>query len=73
MTIKYTPDHECLLFNATATTDIYTPPLPHALPISYVPPAHAAVGTELFAVVRDKRVAMTVTTLPFVPNRYYRG
>jgi aminomethyltransferase len=38
-----------------------------------VPPAHAAVGTELFAVVRDKRVAMTVTTLPFVPNRYHRG
>ena len=25
------------------------------------------------ALVRDKRVAMTVTALPFVPNRYHRG
>jgi len=33
----------------------------------------AAVGTALFAVVRDKQVPMTVTTLPFVPNRYHRG
>ncbi|TBO32434.1 glycine cleavage system aminomethyltransferase GcvT [Aquabacterium lacunae] len=33
----------------------------------------AAVGTALFAVVRDKQVPMTVTALPFVPNRYHRG
>jgi aminomethyltransferase len=31
------------------------------------------VGTQVFALVRDKQVPMTVTTLPFVPNRYYRG
>jgi aminomethyltransferase len=34
---------------------------------------HAAIGTALFAVVRDKRVPMTVAPLPFVPNGYYRG
>jgi aminomethyltransferase len=33
----------------------------------------AAVGTALFAVVRDKQVPMTVAALPFVPNRYHRG
>ena len=50
-----------------------SPSLSQPIALAYVPPAHAAVGTELFAVVRDKRVAMTVTTLPFVPNRYHRG
>ena len=50
-----------------------SPSLGQPIALAYVPPALAAVGTELFAVVRDKRVAMTVTTLPFVPHRYYRG
>jgi aminomethyltransferase len=50
-----------------------SPSLGQPIALAYVPPAHAAVGTELFAVVRDKRVAMTVTTLPFVPHRYHRG
>jgi len=35
--------------------------------------AHATAGTAVFALVRDKRVPMTVSPTPFVPNRYYRG
>jgi aminomethyltransferase len=41
--------------------------------LAYLDKAHAAVGTEVFAVVRDKRTPMTVTATPFTPNRYYRG
>ncbi|MDM4765183.1 glycine cleavage system aminomethyltransferase GcvT [Pelomonas sp. SE-A7] len=41
--------------------------------LAYVATAHAAQGTELFAIVRDKRTPMTVSPTPFTPNRYYRG
>ena len=50
-----------------------SPSLGQPIALAYVTTAQAAVGTQVFAIVRDKRVAMTVTTLPFVPNRYYRG
>ena len=50
-----------------------SPSLGQPIALAYVSSKLSAVGTEVFAVVRDKRVAMTVTTLPFVPNRYYRG
>ena len=33
----------------------------------------AAIGAPVFALVRDKKAPMTVTSTPFVPNRYYRG
>ena len=41
--------------------------------LAYVTTPHAAIGTDVFAIVRDKRVPMRVTALPFTPNRYYRG
>ena len=41
--------------------------------MAYLPTAHAAVGTPVFAEVRGKRLPMTVTAMPFTPNRYYRG
>ena len=50
-----------------------SPSLGQPIALAYLTTAQAAIGTEVFALVRDKRVAMTVTTLPFVPNRYYRG
>ena len=49
------------------------PSLNQPVALAYLASAQAAVGTEVFAVVRDKRVAMTVTPLPFVPNGYFRG
>ena len=40
--------------------------------MAYVPPAFAAIGTPLFALVRGKRVPMQVCAMPFVPHRYRR-
>ncbi len=33
----------------------------------------SVIGTEVFAEVRGKKLAMTVEKMPFVPQRYYRG
>ncbi|MBV8469194.1 MAG: glycine cleavage system aminomethyltransferase GcvT [Burkholderiaceae bacterium] len=41
--------------------------------LAYLGAAHTAVGTPVFALVRDKRVAMTVAAMPFSPHRYFRG
>ena len=41
--------------------------------LGYVQTAYAPQGTEVFALVRDKRVAMTVAATPFAPHRYFRG
>ncbi|MBT9611525.1 MAG: glycine cleavage system aminomethyltransferase GcvT [Aquabacterium sp.] len=49
------------------------PSLNQPVALAYLATAHTAIGTEVFAVVRDKRVAMSVTALPFVPNGYFRG
>ncbi len=35
-------------------------------------PSHAAPGTTLEADVRGKRVPLTVTPMPFIPNNYHR-
>jgi aminomethyltransferase len=49
------------------------PSLNQPVALAYVSAANAAVGTAVFALVRDKKVPMTVTSTPFVPNRYHRG
>lgn len=41
--------------------------------MGYVASSHAALDSEVWAVVRGKRVAMKVAKTPFVPQRYYRG
>jgi aminomethyltransferase len=41
--------------------------------MAYVRADLAAIGTELFADVRGKKLPMTVEKMPFVPQRYYRG
>ena len=41
--------------------------------MGYVDAANAAMGTVVNAMVRGKAVPMTVSAMPFVPNRYYRG
>jgi aminomethyltransferase len=50
-----------------------SPSLGQPVALAYVRADLAGVGTTVFAVVRDKQVPMTVTALPFVPNRYHRG
>jgi aminomethyltransferase len=41
--------------------------------MGYVDVSSAALGTVVNAMVRGKAVPMTVSAMPFVPNRYYRG
>ncbi|MGF1777781.1 glycine cleavage system aminomethyltransferase GcvT [Vibrio nomapromontoriensis] len=41
--------------------------------MGYVKTEFMPVGTEVFAEVRGKKLAMTVEKMPFVPQRYYRG
>lgn len=57
----------------TVTSGSLGPSINQPVALGYVAASHAAIGTGLFAVVRDKRVPLTVTALPFVPNRYHRG
>ncbi|KHT62205.1 glycine cleavage system protein T [Photobacterium gaetbulicola] len=41
--------------------------------MGYVQTDLAVIGTEIFAEVRGKKLAMTVEKMPFVPQNYYRG
>ena len=41
--------------------------------MGYVNTLHAAVGTELNAMVRDKPVPVKVAAMPFAVHRYFRG
>jgi len=57
----------------TVTSGGFAPSLQAPIAMGYVASAHAANGTALQAVVRGKKLAATVTAMPFVPNHYYRG
>ena len=41
--------------------------------MGYVNAAFAPLGTRVNAIVRGKPVPMEVCSMPFVPNRYFRG
>lgn len=41
--------------------------------MGYVPPAFAALGTRIHALVRGKPVPMEVAAMPFNPTHYFRG
>lgn len=41
--------------------------------MAYVNTEFSSVGTQVFAEVRGKKLPMTVSKMPFVPQRYYRG
>jgi aminomethyltransferase len=41
--------------------------------LGYVESKHAATGTDLQVIVRDKALPAKVAPLPFVSHRYYRG
>ncbi|TXH40161.1 MAG: glycine cleavage system aminomethyltransferase GcvT [Burkholderiaceae bacterium] len=41
--------------------------------LAYLKSSHIATGTAVFALVRDKKVPMTVAPTPFAPHRYFRG
>ena len=49
-----------------------SPTLGRNIAMGYVPPAFAALGTELKVIVRGKAAAAEVIDMPFVTQRYYR-
>ncbi|BAN48895.1 glycine cleavage system aminomethyltransferase GcvT [Metapseudomonas resinovorans] len=51
----------------------FGPSLGAPVAMGYVAAEHAALDSEVWALVRGKRVAMKVAKTPFVPQRYYRG
>ncbi len=55
------------------TSGLLAPTLNQPIALAYVQPDYAKVGTELFAIVRGKPVAMEVSSTPFLPPRYHRG
>ncbi|WP_120971069.1 glycine cleavage system aminomethyltransferase GcvT [Comamonas sp. lk] len=55
------------------TSGLLSPTLNQPVALAYVQPDYAALGTEIFAMVRGKPVPMKVTATPFVPTNYYRG
>jgi aminomethyltransferase len=57
----------------TVTSGTVGPSVGKPIALAYVSASYTAIGTELFALVRDKRTPMTVCSTPFQPTRYYRG
>ncbi|MGZ5196153.1 MAG: glycine cleavage T C-terminal barrel domain-containing protein, partial [Ramlibacter sp.] len=55
------------------TSGLLGPTINQPIAMGHVPPAFAAIGTRVDAIVRGKAVPMQVTAMPFVPNRYHRG
>ncbi len=55
------------------TSGGFSPSLGHPIAMGYIQPAHAADGAQLEIEVRSKRLPATVSPMPFVPHRYFRG
>ncbi len=55
------------------TSGGFSPTFGQPIAMAYVDIVHAADGTALECEVRSKRLPATVSPMPFVPHRYYRG
>jgi aminomethyltransferase len=55
------------------TSGLLGPTIDKPIAMAYVDTALSAPGTRVDAIVRGKPVPMEVASMPFVPNRYYRG
>jgi aminomethyltransferase len=65
-----TPDGKSI---GKVTSGLLGPTINVPIAMGYVPTELSANGTLLHAMVRGKPVPMIVSSMPFVPNRYYRG
>lgn len=54
------------------TSGGFSPTLERPIAMAYVDAAHAAPGTALEIEVRGRKLAATVTSMPFVPHKYHR-
>jgi len=57
----------------TVTSGGFSPTLGQPIAMAYVDSSYAAEGTALEIEVRGKRLNATVSPMPFVPHRYFRG
>ena len=70
---------EAVLYNAegaevgVVTSGSFAPTLGAPIAMAYIENAYTDQGRSLFSIVRNKQVELTVTELPFVVHRYYRG
>ncbi len=55
------------------TSGLLGPTIDKPVAMGYVSTEFASLGTRLNAIVRGKPVPMEVCSMPFVPNRYFRG
>ncbi|WP_317932554.1 glycine cleavage system aminomethyltransferase GcvT [Halioxenophilus sp. WMMB6] len=55
------------------TSGGFSPSLNKPIAMGYVDSAHAAVGSEVYVLVRGKQIPLAVAKTPFVPQRYFRG
>ena len=54
------------------TSGGFSPTLERPIAMAYVDAAHAAAGAALEIEVRGRKLAATVTSMPFVPHKYHR-
>lgn len=57
----------------TVTSGGFSPTLGAPIAMAYVASCHAVPGTALEVEVRGRRLPATITSMPFVPHRYFRG
>jgi len=55
------------------TSGSHSPMLKKGIGMCYVKPEYNKAGTELYVTLRKKQQAITLTKMPFVEQRYYRG
>lgn len=55
------------------TSGTFSPNLKRAIAIGYVATPQSSVGSQVEVTVRGKNHPATVTKMPFVPTRYYKG
>lgn len=55
------------------TSGTFGPTVGKPVAMAYVAKAYAALDTEVYAMVRGKALPMTVSRMPFIEQRYYRG
>ena len=55
------------------TSGLLGPTINQPVTMGYIKPEFAALGTKVNAIVRGKPVTMQVSSMPFVPNHYFRG
>jgi aminomethyltransferase len=65
-----TPDAQRV---GTVTSGGFSPTLGQPIAMAYVDIAYAAQGTQLTCKVRNKSLPATVSPMPFVSHKYFRG